>query len=410
MSLGEGVPNFCRILNDLTLELDVFTKYKHQSNVRKIVNSLYDIELTILVKVILTLRKINAEDLIKKKDKHALYYRQEIYKLIKSRNFVDDGDTHPIGQDFSIFSCASKSQDVLNVKRLSKKTSNVDHHSKSPLVNFVIEELNFKNESIEPTVKDSSLHTHEVTWFRLVLTVVSGDLLDTFKELYDQKLVRDQLCDVNVLAEEFNVIELYYKKAKVAQLIDFFETCDLVQEIVFCSELELMKKLRIRQSDIFSNMLKFYYCYKTNHFTFTVISQENLRIFHYVYLMCSIFIHSSKFTTPSGVISPAPISSLSYYKPMINIQPKAKMVEDLSVYEHNYIRKNGVDKLCNTASSLESYRMGKRHTIYTVTQDRDKRILHNFSNVGGVNQSELVIEPQEERAKRTVKLLRKMSV
>ena len=163
--------------------------------------------------------------------------------------------------------------------------------------------------------------------------------------------------------------------------------------------------MKIRQCDKFSNMLKFYYCYKTNNFNFTVTSMYELHIFQYCYLMCSIFIHSSKFTNVSSFISPNPISGLSYCKPMTKIQPRARAVVELSPYEKRYVEENGLEKLTNTAASIESFKNNMKHVTYTMNQDRDSRIFTGYSTIGGVNQSELIIEQSDEAINEMIKIL-----
>lgn len=410
MSLKGETSNLHKILTDLTYELDVFTGESNTTNICKIVNASLNLEVRQLAKVLLTVRKINKNGLVRKNDKSARVFQKEIYRLLKSKNSIDDADSHPIGQDLSIFSCAAKSQDILNVKRLTENISrNLDESKRTPFLQYILK-LGFKNDYIEPSVKDSSLHTNDLTWFRLVLSGGEGTILDAFKSLYEHELVRDHIHDVYILAEEFRVIELYYKKkAKRLQLLVFFNESDLIEDIIFCSELELVKKMKLRPCDIFSNMLKFYYCYKSNNFTFTITSVKDLRIFNLVYVMCGIFIHSSKFTTANSIISPAPLSGLSYCKPMIKTQPKTKLVENISDYELTYVKENGEEFLCNTAATPETFINQKRHVLYTVNQDRDKRIIDGYSSVGGVNSSELIIEPTPERTERTIKLLKKLS-
>lgn len=407
MSLKGETSKLCTVLNDLHYELDKFTNYNNTSNICKIINNLYDTDLKIIVKVLLTIRKINNEKLLEKNNKYAQVYLKEFYKLLGSKNSIDDGDTHPIGQDWSIFSCAAKSQDILNVKRLTDTQIKKKHKNKTCFVKYITECLKFENKRIDPVVKDFSLHTHEYTWFRLML--VGNDLMTTFKLLHKNHIVKEHIHDVHVLAEEFNIIEIYYKrKVKRAQVLMFFNNCPLVKSVIFCSELEFLTKMRIRPCDVFSNILKFYYCYKTNNFNFSVTSVNELHCLHYVYMMYSFFILSPKLSNGSN-LTPNPIAGLSYCKPMTKIQPKSGLVEDISQYEKTYIKENGVKSLSDTAVTLESLKFDKRHVLHNINQDRDQRILHGFSNVGGVNQSELVIEQTKKRKDDTIKLMRKIS-
>ncbi|UOT91772.1 P47 [Aratus pisonii nudivirus] len=407
MSLKGDVPNANIILSHLCSELDKFTKYKNTDNVCKIVNCLYDVDIKTIIKVLLQLKQLN-EKKVEIDLKIKTYYLTNIYKLINSKNHLDDADTHPIGQDLSIFSCATKSQNVLNVKRLTKKIKSENVSEATDLVKHIYT-LGFKNENIKPAVKDNSLYTNEISWFRLILN--GDDTLSSFKELYNCNVIKDHMIDVYVVNEDYHIIELYYnKKAKKANLMKFFNNSDLVKEIVFCSDLVTVKKMKIDTCDIFSNMLKFYYCYKTNHFNFTLTSQKDIKIFHYVYLICSIFIQSSKSVNNKSFTTPAPLSGLSYCKPMTKIQPKSRLVEDISEYERNYLKENGDGSLCDTAATPETLEIGKRHVLYTVNQDRDKRVLHSYGNVGGVNHSELVIEPDEETKKFQIQMLRNLSV
>ncbi|UBZ25598.1 P47 [Carcinus maenas nudivirus] len=394
MALNGEYSKIHLLFTDLTKELITFTNSTNVSNVCKIVNCLYNVEPEVLVRVMLSLRNINREKLLEKKDKYAQVYFKEISKLITSKNHLDNSDTHSIGQDLSIFSCARKSQDVLNVKRLkNKKTNEEGGVTNTPLVAYVLDELNLKNESIQPTVKDSSLHKHEITWFRLMLC---GDFLESLRCLYEENpIIAMHLYDIHIVSEEYNVVEIYYKKkAKLAQLMLLFNDSEYVKEIIFCSELESVKKLKIRPCDIFSNMLKFYYCYKTNNITFTITCMDHMKKFHFVYLMCSIFIHSSRFTSSDGAFSPLPLSRTSYYKPMVNIIPKTRVVEDISDYEKTYVTETG--DLSETAASFESYELKKRHRLYNPKQDRDQRILHGFGAIGGINQTEVVLHASNE--------------
>ncbi|QBB28613.1 P47 [Homarus gammarus nudivirus] len=404
MSLTDRGNKLRRILSDLKVELDKFTKFTNVDNIPKIINCLYDVNQRDLAKVVVTLRKINNDKSLER-HKYAQVYLKDIYKLISSKNHINDSDTHPIGQDLSIYSCAAKSQDVLNVKRLKKREVNIGGQSKS-VAAYIIDTLNYKNESIQPKIKDCSLHTNDIIWFRLL---IKGNLLESFLKIYND-LAIETIHDVFILSEEHNIIEIYFKKkAKLSQLLEFFNENDNVEDIIFCSELQKMKKMKIRQCDIFSNMLKFYYCYKTKNLTFTITRQSHLKIFNYVFLMCSIFIHSTKFTASNSLLTPLPLSSLSYYKPMITAVHKARIVEDISKYEKTYVAQMGAESLPNTASSQEIFKDGKRHKIYSLKQDRDQRMIYGYSTVGGVNHSEVVMTEADKTLTYRMNLLQNLS-
>ena len=395
-----------RIFEELYNELDKFTKLSFSEDLSKIVNNLVDMDIRDVVKVVLYTKKINNLGL---KSKDSKVYLSKLLKLLKSKNNLCGTDSYPIGQDFCIFSCAARSQNVLNVKRLVEKAKNSKSND-TEFLKYIVNVLNFKNDYIEPCVKDSSPHTHQITWFRLFLR--GNNLLETFKSLHSHKLVSDKLCDVHIVTEEFKIIELYYeKKAKRAQLMTFFNECDLVESIIFCSELDLLKRMNARTCDIFSNLLKFYFCYRTNSFSFSINSQQQIRTFHYVYLVCTIFMYTSpKFTNVSSKqYSSNPLSILSGSKPMLKIQDAANKLEPLTPYEEQYVRERGEESLCDTAATKESFQQNKRHEVIGLVQDRDCRMITSTTAIGASNMNELVIVSNDESIKKRIDVLRELS-
>ncbi|UVX94867.1 P47 [Callinectes sapidus nudivirus] len=408
MSLSGKYSKIYKLFNDLTEELTILLTKANFENVCKVVNTLYDMEPRLLVKALLVIKKINREQLLHSENRYAKVYFKELIRLLNSKNHLDNGDSHPIGQDMSINSCADKSQNVLNVKRLKTNDSETSAKKNTSALQYVMGDLKLKNEKIQPIIKDNTLHKYEITWFRLILT---GDLKTSLKGLYDEfPTFSSYLHDIHILAEEFNIVEVYYKKkAKIAPLMNLFNESSYVEEIIFCSELEKVKKLKIRPCDSFSNMIKFYFCCKTKSFTFTITSCEDMKVFHYVYLMCSVFMHASKFTASNTTVSPAPLAGISYSKPMVTSVPKTKMVEDITPFETTYVEEHGLDNIHNTSATLESYRIKKRHKMYALTQDREKRMVQGISAIGGANQSEIVITPTKELKRKRIELLKSLS-
>nr|WOZ57600.1 P47 [Menippe mercenaria nudivirus] len=400
MSLISKHPHLTRVFDDLTRELMTFTSHRNPKSVKRLVNTSFDVPLKTLVKFTLTLRKFN--------NGMNKQYSRVILKLINkvflSRNNLDDADSHPIGQDLSIFSCSNKAQATLNVKRLTNNGSNVEDGCGSNFIKYLTEELHFKNEFIEPTVNDSSTHSNPITWFRIKITKMKHEtFLQTFKKFYVSSMV---LCrfvhDIYLLSEEFGIVELYYKKcAKKNHILNELQVNDYVEKIIFCSELELLKRMKCRPCDLYSNMLKFYFCTKTKNIDFILTSQHDLHVFHYVHLICS------NLFAPQ---TPAPITGTSCSKPMGKSVNNSRILEEITPYELKLRESRGDGSLTMTSATLETLAYNARHTLHVATQDRDRRILGNPSTIGGVNGVELVINSTDEVVNMRKRLLRKMSI
>lgn len=404
MSFSGETPHLAKILDDLTEQLDKFTMKRNTESIKKLVNTSFDLDIETLVKVLLSVKHINDNNLLQQGNRDAKVYLKHINKLILSKNNMQDADSHPVGQDLSIFSCATKSQSALNVKRL--KINILDESissSLSPFLSYILKDLGFKNDFIEPSLNDSSMHSNPITWFRVVMNCERNSmaLLKTFKKMYETPLVKTALHDIYIVSEEFNIIELYYTKlSKKAQLLLYFESCPYISKIIFCSELGLLRKMKIRQCDRFSNMLKFHFCYKTKNIDFDLHSMKDLNMFHHIYLMCSVLIKPQP---------PAPLAAISYSKPMFKSQNNIKMVEPITGYEKKYLEINGNESIGNTSATIETLAENKRHCLHSAVQDRDRRILNGYSTIGGVNLNELIVHSDDETVKRRIELLREMS-
>ncbi len=408
MTFSGEISDLTMLLNDLTEELDKFTFRRNTQSIKRIVNTSFDVDIMTMVKLLLTIRKINNENLLEKGDRAAKVYLNYINKLILSKNNVEDADSHPVGQDLSIFSCASKSQSALNVKRLKINTDRLQQQkgNVSPFIHHITETLGFKNDFIEPPVNDSSMHSNPIVWFRVVLNCnqedCDGSLLSVFKKFYRTSvLIQQHLHDIHLVSEEFNIIELYYKKnAKKPQLLFHFQESEFISSIIFCSELGLLKKMKIRPCDVLSNMLKFYFCMKTKNLNFSVTGQKDLQIFHHIFLMCAVLMYP---------IQPAPLSAISYSKPMFKSLNNAKKVEKMTGYEFKYMEVNGPESIINTSATIETIKDNKRHCLHATVQDRDNRILNGLSTIGGANISELVVESEDSVINERIELLQNLS-
>lgn len=390
-----------KIINDLVKELNILTRGNNKSTISKLVNTLYDVDIEKIARAVLIIKDCNA-DKLERSQRKAI--SSMIFRCIKSKNSLNDADAHPIGQDLSIFSCSEKSQSILNVKRLAVKHEDQKVKSKKrSVMESYIENLKYENNPIIPNIKDSTLYTYHITWFRIVLT--TGHALQELLESSPKDL-NEHLSDIHILSNQFNIVELYYrKKAKINNILQTLENSNHVVDIVFCSDLVKVKNMAIPEEVIFSNMLKFYYCYKTKNNKFDLTSQNDLQIFHYVYIMCSIFMKAPKFGCASAEISPAPISMLSYNNPIPNIIIKSRMVEDLSDYDRTYIRENP-QGICNTTATEETLTQETRHVIVAATQDRDLRVMKNYCHMGGVNQLEVVLQESKDQRDHRINILK----
>lgn len=399
MSFTSGHPQLCKIHDDLTKELDIFTNGKNTTSVKRIVNTLFDMDLRKLIKVLLTVRHFNKHDSLRKGDHVAKVYFKYFNQLIMSRNNLDDADAHPVGQDLSIFSCAAKSQSALNVKRLNVNNADNRSDGSSALLKFVVNELGFKNKCIEPSINDSSIHSNPITWFRLKLRGGPETLFETFKSMYASPIVHVGVADVHLLYEEGCILEIYYEKGvKKSQILLHFEACEFVEKIIFCSELNLLKKVKARPCDIFSNIIKFNYCNKTKNIDFCLTCQDDLLVFHYVYLMSAMLLTST---------SSSPISGISCSKPMFKSMKNAKELEPITDYERKHKESRGAKAISDTAATPETEAIGQRHKVHAAVQDRDRRILSGASTMGGTSVNELVIH--SKKAPEIIKILQSMS-
>ncbi|UVT30811.1 P47 [Penaeus vannamei nudivirus] len=421
MSLLNSKINTKKLFDDLYFEFDHFTNKSFSSEISKILNASLNVDLRSAVKVMLTFRKVRKNESLKK-HKTILYYKKKLRSLFASQNNLNDGDAHSIGILLSLDSCSKKAQEVLNVKRLKHVNESKSANTESDLYKFITQHLKFANEKIKPSVKDTSLHgllnkkskiknaqPLYIFWFRLKLQ--KDDLVQNLKTLLTEKQqVSVNLLDIGTISEDNGILEFYYSsKANIYQLLEIFNDADQVKEIIFCSNLVGMNKLTmISDATRFSNMLKFYYIYKTYNLSFMVRNQADTRSFFLVYSLCSLFMHTTNLTSANNNLTPNPLSSLSCSKPMITIKERARTLEPLTKYEENVIAKNS-EKLSYTAATKDSIEYNSRHKVCALTQDRDTRIITGYPNIGGVNASEMILNPTAEQESFIVDMLKSMT-
>lgn len=411
--------NTIKIFNDLYEELDYFTHKKYTQNISKILNASFDADIKVLVRIILTLRKIRELNLLELHDPFALHFYKQIIKLLNSQHPLDNGDIYPMGMILSLVSCADKAQDILNVKRLKKVAVSTIENVDSELYKYIKKNLGMENRKLKPSIKDTSLHgctplnddTYkrlQVFWFRITLDPKA--LVENLKTLLLDSNINTYLIDIGTISENNGILELYYnKKANLFKLLTLLNDADEVKEIIFCSDLIRMSKIKqLTNADIFSNMIKFYYIYKTYNLTFMMRNQHDSVMFYFVYSLCVLFMQSPNLTSANSKLAPNPISALSCSNPMFAIKEKTKTLEPITEFEKMVLSENP-QKLNNTAASPESIQFQARHRVFVINQDRDSRVITGFPQVGGISTGEIVVTPEEDYERFTVEVLKAMS-
>ncbi|UHB41731.1 P47 [Macrobrachium rosenbergii nudivirus] len=410
--------NIEQLLEDLFMEMQKFTYNRYDSDLPKFINACYDCDPLLLGKMVLLFRQLNDEKKNPeiRKTPTALLAYTKIIKLLNSKNPLDDNDAHPIGQDLSIYSCSGSSQEVLNFKRL-KNTDNAKKMVETPLLGYIKNKLGFKSEQIMPNIKDHVLFgkKEEYYWYRVILTPNEkdkDDYINPLKELLKTPIIATGLKDIAILSNEYGILEFYYnqKKTKMVDILCAFNANDQISKIVFCSNLIKMRVMNVfSNADLMSNMLKFYYCYKTKNLTFCVLSQRQMEILSKTYIYCAMLLFTPTLLKPDGILSAGPLSIVSYNKPMISLQQKIKIVEPMTPYESVYLKEEGLENINKTAVSPESYQLNARHILYSISQDRDLRCLYGYSKTGGITQGELVLTQSKEQQNKRIKYLQKLS-
>ncbi len=400
--------NCVKIFNDLYEELNHFTHGRYTSSIAKFLNASYDTEPRVLIKVILTLRKIRLGT-IKNKKKVSLYYKY-IIKLLNSQNILNNGDAQPIGQLLSLTSCANKAQNVLNVKRLKRTNNEEIVNTASPLYQYIKNDLCMNNRKIKPIVRDTSLYENKTCfWIRIWLN--GNDAVSSLKNLLSNEQIKINLYDIGTVSEVYNIVELYYwrkGKTQMLNIIEVLNNLDIVNKIIFCSDLVRMSKQKfIPKAVIYSNMMKFYYAYKTCNLTFVLTKQEDLEIFNYTSILCGILMYGPNFTSTNHTLKSCPLAALSNARPLDSIKINARIVEPVTPYEQ-LIFKEYPEKKTSTAATDSTFENGGRHQVYTISQDRAYRMTGNCPNIGGVNTSEISIVSTPEHNNHVIGVLKSM--
>lgn len=377
------------ITNDIFIELDKFTIYNYTEACKTLTHNIYDLTLKELVHLLISFRRLNELPI---NDKIRNYCYKKIIQLIVSINNLDDADTHPIGQDLSIYTYASKAQSVLNVKQLTEQITDmgIDDFSTN-FKYFVVNTLKLGYDRIIPPLSGTIIHntTKNRNWFRLQVTF--DDWKKNITEMLNVEAFSIGLVEIYIISEEEQIIEVYYTNNKLQQCMYFLENCAYVKNIIFYSNLKLFKEKCNDTLSVLSNFVKFYYCYSTKEANFNITNTEQLKIFNRIFLNSILLYYKSNINIANTAFTAAPIASLSGNNPSKVIKAKSKMMEPLTSYEQLLLENNPDIDLRDTAMSKESITAKNRHAIYGLSQDRDNRIILGQSLVGGVNIHELVI-------------------
>lgn len=392
MSAFSSTSKLFKLLNDIFIELDKFTIQKFTYNCKLIVNNLYNVSLPKLVKFLLLLRHLNNLP-FDNSTRNKCY--KKIRHLLASINNLDDGDTHAIGQDLSIDMYSTLAQDILNVKRLSVAKINTSNSDLSPesFEYFVKNTLNLEYKKILPECNGTIIHkfTNDKCWFRLKILYKNIDELKSIiNNLMGYSEFSNYITGMYLLCP--TIIEVYYTSLhKLQPCINFLNSCDSIDSIIFYSNLKTFKDKCECVATKFSNIIKFYYCSMSKELDFVIKNMSQMRTFNRVYLYSVLLLNKDNMNVSNDDFSSAPLSCLSGNNPNKTIKIKSRNIEPLTNYDKNLLECKDAD-LRDTAISKESLKYNSRHVIHCIDQDRDQKILTNNSLIGGFNLHEIVIK------------------
>jgi len=371
--------------NDVFLALDKITNKQFTRTTAALSTHIIGIDLRVVFNFLKILRHVETLH-VKHPTRNRVY--RTIVKLITSCNDLDNADSHPVGQDLSVDMYAKIAQDLLNVKRYVAKNKLKDE-SKLDDVEQYLHSKKLNTHRIMPILHDNIIHEHtnNKSWFRL--KVCWSNRLENIKTIImDAKLSID-LEGICFLSND--VVELYYNKINI-KLYDYIVAIDglsFVTNIIFYSNLKLFKSKCQCEYTKLSNILKFYYCCVNKFSDFTISGVGNLETFNRLYLYSTLLLHKNNLGISTDDFSPNPMACLAGNGPGRTVRAKSQKVQKLTEYDKLITESKDVD-LRGTAMSRESFAIQMKHTTYTVSQDREMRMMHGQPLIGGCNSHEVV--------------------
>lgn len=310
-------------------------------------------------------------------DKHHVKreWIEKFKRLLFSKNDLDNGDVHPVGLATSIVLYSSKAQSILNVKHL--RSSSAASSSASNYCQIL--------PNIDMTLIFASNNSSgtPLQWVRVKMT----DVVNV------RALLNDLPQSLNLHSyygfPNTDYVEFYFTDKKVHECLDYFNRSLHVKSIVFYSNCKILRLLSRNKALVISNMMKFYYCYLTQKLDFVVKTNEDMRMMHHFFLIANVFFHTPNMKTVGNENFVMPLSLASGVNPHRKLFKFKERYEDLNELDKHLVE-NGYN-LGATPMSEHSLEMGKKHKVYSLTNDRDFRIMGMGSKIGGRNVNELVI-------------------
>lgn len=365
-------------MNDIFLEIDKLLKHKFTSYVRILVRSMETYKYSDIHNYIIKLRALN--NLIDSDEKKIVGVEM-IKRLIISINNLDNGDSHATGLSTNVMLYSNKAQEILSFKQLKKSAVT-------------------SNSKIIPNLDNTILYSNStqckrnVTWIRCKLNVCDpSTILDGSNNISKWILSSNpyyQIPNTNIFEFYFVSVSKAMERKRGLAIINEFDSHSNVLHIIFYSNCRMLSDIHSNKMLVYSNVLKFYYCYLSNNNDFTIITSHDMDIFKNVNTLIIRLIKSQNFNNINiDDECVTPMSALSGFSPHTKVFKFAKKTEPLTELDKAIYQANG--SFAGTSISRESYERNEKHKTYTIENDRDSRIIGRGSLFGGRNGNELSI-------------------
>lgn len=316
------------------------------------------------------MKKDEVFELIKKFDEitnsakqdYILKWQDKMKILFSSENPLRNGDTHPLGVFFSIGIQSEKTQSSLDVKDLHKELADDN-------ISYII-----------PNINITCLYRHKnKNWIRCILKPGS----DPNKILLDSRQLNLEPSHVHAFSEE--VVEFYFYDNKIQECLSYFENHTSIERIIFYSNCFLFKdKFKrglISLSAFVDNLVKFLYVYIGKNLTvsFDPDLHKQLLLFNF-YTVALLFCKTDNLKSATSELS-TPLSSLSAENSVRSAYRLSNYFEPISVV--NQMLSKTISDYRHTPFSKSSLNEELQHCLYSISNDRDSRMIGESSTVGG---------------------------